>query len=353
MHTGSPRVLLKLIEGLDRDKYNPFFMAKDRGDLCCALINMKVEILSGVSGSVCKDSISRNILNIVNLARMLLRNKINLLHINELGWNSEVAFAAWLCRIPVVFHIHNKEEFTNRNINCRIGARFLFVSEALLRECKAKEVVGSKAKVVYNPIDIKYFSCGRSIRDELNIPEDLYVVGTIAQLCVRKGINTFLDTAEKVLKQMPNVMFLIVGPDAIGEEEYALSLRKFAYESPFHKNIIFLGPRDDIPNVLACLDVFFLPTRSEPFGLVFAEAMAARVPVVASDVGGILEIIPSSEYGVTKPLNQGMWHDDLICLLKNKEMRDRLAENAYLRVASKFSSLNFQKIISAEYSELR
>jgi glycosyltransferase involved in cell wall biosynthesis len=69
--------------------------------------------------------------------------------------------------------------------------------------------------------------------------------------------------------------------------------------SPLRENLIYLGSRADIPDVLASFDVFFLPTRAEPFGMVVIEAMASGLPVVASRVGGIPEIITSPDIGRT------------------------------------------------------
>ena len=128
IHTGSPRVLIKLIEGLDRSQCKPYFLANKRGDLFEVLKINNVEILSGSTNSVSKSRIIKCLINIIRLVRIILRNNIDIIHVNELGWNSELVFAAWLCRKPIFFHIHNQELFSNNNFNCRLGSKYFFVS---------------------------------------------------------------------------------------------------------------------------------------------------------------------------------------------------------------------------------
>ena len=348
IHTGSPRVLISLISGLDKTKYSPFFLSGERGDLFNELKKLNVSMIAGVNNTISKRSFIKNIGNIFVLIRALINHKIDLLHVNELGWNFEIVVAAWFCRIPVVFHIHNPSKFQKNNLNCKIGSRFLFVSKMLAKQCEAEAVVGQRTEILYNPVDIDYFAGGQSIRSKLNLSEDIYVVGTVAQICHRKGVDIFLETADKILEKCPNTKFLIVGPDAIGEEVYSANLREKVSNSSFSENIFFLGPRNDIPDILASLDVFFLPTRSEPFGLVFVEAIAAHVPVVATNVGGIPEIIPSDKYGIVRSINNN-WSQSIVDLLKNKNKRDDMTDNAFNRVENRFSSDKFFESLDSIY----
>jgi len=352
IHTGSPRVLLRLVEGLDRQLFTPCFLADHEGDLCRELRSLGTTIISGSSRAVAKDCLWRNATNVARHMSLLRAHRIALVHMNELGWNSELALAARLSRIPVVFHLHNPERLSRRNLNCHLGARYLFVSQALAKQCDAPRVLGRRMQVLYNPINVANFASGRSIRAELGVPADARVIGTVAQICKRKGIDILIDTAAEILNRRRDVWFLVAGPDAGGEEEFSRKMRGRVAALGLERQFIFCGPRDDINNFLASLDIFFLPTRSEPFGMVIAEAMAAGIPVVTSRVGGIPEIIPDESIGLlADPENHNFPH--LIeTLLADPELLKGTAERGYGQVRDRFGDTIFNSEIRELYRSL-
>ena len=349
VHTGSPRVLMRLVDGLDRRCFEPYFLTDKMGELSLELSKRSTRLIWGHSEQVTKKSIHLNLGNIINLMYLLHKYRIDLVHINELGWNSELGIAAWLCRIPVIFHIHNPERMNSRNINCRIGSKYLFVSKALMHQCNAASIVGQKAAVIYNPVNVEQFSSGKTLREDLGINEGDFVIGTVAQICKRKGIDIIIETAKEVTKLFPHVIFLIAGPDAIGEDQYAAELRKTVYEQGLSDKLRFLGPRDDIPNFMATLDLFFLPTRSEPFGMVIVEAMLAKKPVVTSDVGGIPEIIPDESCGVTSSIVNNDFHKLIAKLISDPIRLTSISEKGFERVSSLFSDKTFNATINSMY----
>ena len=124
------------------------------------------------------------------------------------------------------------------------------------------------------------------------------VIATVAQICERKGIDTVLEAARLLLMRHENLRFALAGPDGPGESAFAAEMRRQAAEDPaLRGRVHFLGSRQDIPELLASADLFFLPTRHEPFGIVVVEAMAAGLPAVVSRLGGIPEIVVSPEIG--------------------------------------------------------
>jgi len=352
VHTGSPQVLLRLIDCLDRERYRPFFLASQNGKLCQELKKKDVEILNCEQGIVSKRGLFRNIININKIAYLLRINKIDVVHINELGYNFELVVAAKMLRIPVILHNHNPAVFSRKNINCLFGDKFIFVSNSLVKECKGSEMIRNKTEVVYNPIDFDHFSSGKPIRAQLGIEQNQQVVGTIAQICPRKGIDIFIATAEKVAKSLPDARFLIVGPEAIGAEAYAAEMRELIQRKNLGDTVKFMGPRNDIPDILASLDLFFLPSRAEPFGLVLVEAIAAGVPVVASSVGGIPEIIPTREIGIVKSLEEGAFEEEIVGLLKNENQRRCHSRHAFRYAYEHFSKDRFIDGMNAMYQNL-
>jgi len=352
IHTGSPRVLLRLVEGLDRQMFSPCFLADHEGDLCRELRSLGTTIISGSSRSVGKGTLPRNAVNVARHMGLLRAYRIALVHLNELGWNSELALAARLSGIPVIFHIHNPERLSRRNLNCHLGARYLFVSQALAKQCDAPRVLDTRMQVLYNPINVEKFASGRSIRAELGVPADARVVGTVAQICKRKGIDIIIDVAIEILRHRPDVWFLVAGPDGGGEEDYSREMRKRVVARGLERQFIFCGSRDDINDFLASLDIFFLPTRSEPFGMVIAEAMAAGIPVVTSRVGGIPEIITDESVGLLADPENHNFPQLIETLLGDPELLQGTAERGYGQVLSRFSDTIFNSEIRGLYCSL-
>lgn len=352
IHTGSPRVLMHLVEGLDRYAFTPYFLASSREGLCHELEKKGTIAVWGKTGQITKKTLPRNIFNILKIIGLLRKHEISLVHINELGWNSELALAAWLLRLPVIFHIHNKEKLSLKNLNCRIGSKFLFVSNALARQCSANALLGNKVEILYNPVKVDSFVNGTSIRHEFGVPENAFIVGTVAQIRRGKGIDTIIETAGKVISKLPNTWFLILGPEAKDELEFAEQLRQRVSELNLGHRVKFCGPREDVANFLASIDVFFLPTRAEAFGMVIAEAMAARVPVVTSNVGGIPEIIPDGTYGVTADIEEKEFHRMIVKLLTETEHGKSIAEKGFERVKTLFSDEVFNLKIRQLYNLL-
>jgi glycosyltransferase involved in cell wall biosynthesis len=231
--------------------------------------------------------------------RLLARLGANIVHMNEPGWNSDIVLAARLARIPVALHLHNPQSVSRRNLNYSIAKKVFLCSAGQIEVIENSELIRDKLTVLHNAVDVEAFSRGRSIREKLGLPESAVVIGTVAQIGYRKGIDLFLDAAEQLLDRHPQLKFVVVGPQASNEESYFLTMMERMQHGRLKTGVVYLGGRTDIPDVLSSFDVFFLPTRAEPFGMVIIEAMAAGVPVVATHVGGIPEIITSRELGRT------------------------------------------------------
>lgn len=350
IHTGSPKVLLRLIGGLDRTRFVPFFFSEKNGALTTSLIQLGVTVIQGRNGQISKSTILKNMSNVWTLVKLLKKNSIDLLHVNELGWNFELALAAWLCRIPVVFHIHNNEAINRGNLNCILGCAYIFVSKKLEKQCDPTGKLSGKSHILYNPINIDEYKSGKPIRQKLCLSPDDVIIGTVAQISSRKGIDIILTVAEEVLSLSKATKFILVGPDAKSEESYAAEMRKRVVDKGLSEHILFLGPRDDIADILASIDIFFLPTRSEPFGMVFVEAMAAGVPVVASNVGGIPEIIPSDDFGILLDPESTAFAGVILDLANNLEILKSISAKAFKRASSTFTDKIFNSNIAELYS---
>jgi glycosyltransferase involved in cell wall biosynthesis len=297
LDTGSPMVLLRMIDLLDRRRFTPLFLAAGDGPLISALRERGVEIVKGTVGEMTPRAPIAGGRAVLRQQDLLRDKAIDLVHLNQFGWNQDLVVAAWCRRVPVILHVHHREHIAARNLNRLIAERVVVVSEAHKSNITGFARIRHKCDVLYNPVDLDTYGAGRSIRAALGLRAEEFVIGTIAQIQHLKGIDLLLETARSILAVRDDVTFLHVGPSGHNEADFAKTMRERAREPEFRGRVRFLGPRADVPDLLATMDVLFHPTRQETFGLVVVEAMAAGLPVVCSRAGGLPEIIVSDEIG--------------------------------------------------------
>lgn len=150
---------------------------------------------------------------------------------------------------------------------------------------------------IHNGIDLKPFTAPvdrTAVRDSLGVPGDAALVLTVAVLRPAKGIGDMLHAMRHALEHIPSAHYLIVGdgPDRARLEALAADLG-------VAERVTFAGHRDDVPSLLGAADLFVLPSHTEALPTVLMEAMAAGLPVVATEVGGIPEMV---ERGVSAHL---------------------------------------------------
>ena len=298
--TGSPKALLGLIDALDRSRHTPLFLAgrAAEGELLGELAARNVEI---VRGEVSEASIRRpfaSIAGVLRSATLLRRTRVDVLHVNEFGWNLDVVLAAPLARVPVILHVHNPLDVATRNLDRLAATRVIFVSEAHRRATGRLDRIEARSLVLHNPVDLERLAAGRDIRRALGLAPSNVVVATVCQITPNKALDVLLEVARELIPRWPELRFVIAGRAGLGHDAYADAIFATAATPPLQGKVHFLGSRNDVPDILASSDLFFLPTRSETFGIVVAEAMAASLPAVTTRVGGITEIIRSDDEGL-------------------------------------------------------
>lgn len=162
--------------------------------------------------------------------------------------------------------------------------------------------VSVPVKVVYNIVDLGRFRPGAAAPADLKKEPGEISYGIVGAITPLKGHDIFLDAAEAVLQQLPTAKFVIVGNNPYVTEEgleYEESLRRRVESSTLRDRVQFLGFRNDIPNVMAQLDVLVQPNRGpEGLGRSVLEAMACGVPVVTVNKWGPAELIDDSRSGL-------------------------------------------------------
>lgn len=191
-------------------------------------------------------------------------------------------------------------------------------------------------KQIYNGINIKYYE--RAItsnlkkRDEFGLGKDDFVCATVGRFVPVKGHTYLIKAIQKVVKVIPEAKFLFVGD---GELKSKLSEEIKSYD--LQRNIFLLGARSDIATILSCINVFLLPSLNEGFGMVLIEAMAARKPVIATNVGGVPEVIINGTTGIlVPPEDPEAFSSAIIKLYNNPEMSLEMGSAGYSRARNLF-----------------
>ena len=135
-----------------------------------------------------------------------------------------------------------------------------------------------------------------SLRDELGLSQNTVILGMVNRLVEQKGIPYALQAFQVILSQFPDVHLVIAG-----DGDGATTLRKQADHLGISSNVHWLGWRSDAQALMGAFDVFLLPSLWEGFGLVLLEAMARRLPIVASSVSAIPEVVAHGENGLLIP----------------------------------------------------
>jgi glycosyltransferase involved in cell wall biosynthesis len=188
--------------------------------------------------------------------------------------------------------------------NLNTADKIIVISQATKEYVLKLGAKPSKIKVVYNGVDLARFRPIKGkraeMRTKLGVPEEAVVVLTVRRLVYKNGVDTLLDCAKMAIKKNPKIVFLVVGkgPDS---DSVISQINQLGLEANF-KLAGFVSDQD-LPGYYNAADLFVLPSKSgEGLPLVALEAMACGLPIVATDVGGIREIL-LDDYGKLVPSN--------------------------------------------------
>jgi glycosyltransferase involved in cell wall biosynthesis len=228
--------------------------------------------------------------------------------------------------------------------------RLIVVSRAIEEKVREEGRVGAPVSLIYNGVDLQRYNHQQpccTLHDEYGIPEEAPIVGVVARLEAEKGHRTLIDAWPEVLAAVPNAWLLVVGE---GSERDALEAE--AASLGLSERVVFTGRREDVPAVTAALDVAVLPSYREAQGLSVLEAMALSRPVVASNVGGIPEMIEDGLTGLLVPPNDcDALAAALIKLLTDHPYADMIARRGHDLVHERFCIELMVNSIESIYDE--
>ncbi|HST03232.1 MAG TPA: glycosyltransferase family 4 protein, partial [Chloroflexia bacterium] len=189
---------------------------------------------------------------------------------------------------------------------------------------------------------------------EFGIPDDAFLIGLVGRLSPEKGgVDTLIRAVYRLYSQRSDVRLLIVGDGPVRVELEKLNTELQARAQESCSPVVFAGARQDIPQLLGAMDVFVLPSLNEALPIVILEAMAVGLPVVATRVGGVPEIVQDGVTGLLVPPGaEDALLDALSRLAHDPFLRVKLAQAGRGQVRGNFTIKQMARNVEAIYEEL-
>lgn len=243
---------------------------------------------------------------ILRLVRLIRSGRYDVVHTHMFASNLLGRLAAMLAVVPVIVStvqlIADREAWWEILVDRLLqhGTDTMIASSQAVRQSFIQRGIRpAKIAVIHNSVDLARFDAvDREVarwatRQAFGWGESHFVVGTVARLEKIKGLEHLIEAAKTVAEAIPQARFLVVG-DGPQREDLLGQVRHLELE----ERCIFAGLRSDVPQILPAFDLFVLPSLSEALGIAAIEALASGVPVVASRVGGVPEVVIHGETGM-------------------------------------------------------
>ena len=345
---GAERHVVDLVLALQREGHAVTVACSVSGSLAESLEAARIPVRPLV-GWIVKRRVS--LPYALGLRKLLRENRFDLVHAHVYASAAASALATVGTGTPLVVTEHTEALWQGTNgrlfsfwMYHRV-ARVIAVSAAIRRRLIERDgVPPAKITVVPNSVPPVWGLRG----DALPLPAELGegpVVGVVARLQPEKGVTNFVTAAARVAKEFSAARFVVVGDGPLREELFAL-----AEDLGVRERFLFLGFRPDAQALIKLMDVVAVPSVSEGTPLVVLEAMAAGVPVVASEVGGIPDQIRHGHEGIlVPPADSRALGDALLDLLRDPERARRMGEAGRLRAGTEFGHENMVRRVEGIY----
>lgn len=351
---GGESHLLSLVENLDKTLFDPVVLSFTDGPMVDRLKAMNIPV------HLIPTTTPFDVRVWGKVKQLLQQEKIELIHAHGTRAASNVLWSARSLNIPFIYTIHGWSFHPDQSTLVRTiriwGEKYLTsksnlnISVSHSNQQSGKQFMPSfDSVVINNGIDLQKFHPHRPVKDvrkELNIATNAVLILFIARFTAHKQPLSLLKAFAKALPQQPNLHLLMVGDG--DEKEAAVQLIQ---ELGIAQNVTLEKFRQDVPDVLACADVFVLPSLWEGLPIGLLEAMAMGKAIIASKVDGTSEIIQHGQNGwlvETEGLVENLVRP-LLELSRNDAMRLRFSAAAVATVTERFNAANMTRQIEQQY----
>lgn len=282
------------------------------------------------------------------VAHVCKREGIDLIHVHDSHAHNFAVLSSVLAKNPTPIVVSRRVDFpiqdhsfSRYKYNHPKIVKILCVSEAIKKVMLPFIDDAQKLEVVYSGIDLEKFEGiepDRDLKNLLGITEDIPLIGNVAALAPHKDYFTFVDTAKRLIDSGFKAHFI-----ALGEGPSRNEIEDYIATQSMSKHISLLGFRTDVLALLAALDVFLITSETEGLGTSILDALALKVPVVATAAGGIVEVIHHEKNGLLCPIKDPeSLANACLRILSDVRLRESCKKEG-LKVVQKFSKSNTAK----------
>lgn len=334
---GAEQVVIRLAAGLNRQAFEPFiFCMNEPGSFASQAIQQGIPVIALNKRGVV------DWLMVWRMSRLFRKHNIDVVHTHLWGANVWGRIAARLAGVrTVIVTEHNVDtwkkwhHFLIDRALVPFTTRFIAVSQQVKTFYESNGVARGRWQVLYNGVAVSgvRLRIRKPVYEQLGISAGEQVIGLIGRLVPAKAPKLFVDTMIQIVRFHPTAKALVIGDGPLKEE-----VQSYVNKLGLKERILLTGTRQDVPDLLAGMDVLVFSSEREGLSMAMLEAMASGVPVVATRVGGNPELIDSGVNGLlVPPQNANALAEAVVSLLQNKEKAQDIQKRAFRRVCDRFS----------------
>jgi glycosyltransferase involved in cell wall biosynthesis len=361
---GAQRNTLLTLKGLVRDGYEAELICGPGGPLIqkAKAIGAEVHVIPNLVRRV--DPLN-DLLTFFRLYRLFRSRKYEIVHTHSTKAGFLGRLAAWVANVPVIVHTHHGVPFEiNGDLKSRIYISLerlvgpatdcmVCVGEVLRQELLAWKIAASeKLTTIYSGIDFSSYVPKRTAsqtKRELGLERSWPIIGSVGRLSEQKAQYYLVESIALLRDHYPQIKLLLVG-----EGDLRSLLERRIQDLGLSANVSLLGERDDIADLLKIFDVYAMSSRWEGVGRALTEAMYWGLPVVATSVNGVKELIIHEETGLLVPPHDPSALASVIDrLVSDPELASRLGSNAHKKARALMDGEHMITAVEELYERLK
>jgi glycosyltransferase involved in cell wall biosynthesis len=355
---GGQTYLFNILRYLDREKFEPLATVVTEGDISATLSALEVSFEVVDMRWVLSKNPLATCGNFHDFYRIIREHRIDVVHCNSQKSLMVAGPPARLAGARVLWHAHVPSGLGRAFdvLGCFLAHMIVVNSNHVRRRFEGCPGGVRNLRVVPYGIDTERFSVtrdGSDIRREFGIAGSDQVIGYVGRLEEEKGTQVLIEAVPAILGELPAARFLIAGEASDEQAEFEALAEERVRQLGIADRVRFAGFRNDVPDLIAAMDVVVVPSLREAFGLVNVEVMACGRPLVATRVGGIPEVVEDGATGIlVPPADSGALADAVIGLMRDPDRRRAMAEAGRRRAAALFDIRAHVSKMQALYEEM-
>jgi len=349
---GLQQVIVNLCRFINKEKFDVSVLClRELGSYTKEVENMGIKVILLPQAEKGTDYFS-----FLKIAKILKREKTDIIHTHNTQPFVEGSLGSLLApNVKVIVHTDHARVFPDKKrymfsewLMSHFAWRVVGVSDHTSQNLiKYEKISPRKIITIPNGIDGSKFDIKidkEKKKKELGLIGFDPIIGLGVRLAEQKGITYLLKAMPRVIEYFPNIALVIAGEGPLESD-----LQNEAKTLGIRKNVHFVGPRLDMPELLKLFDIYILPSLWEGMPMVLLEAMAASCPILSTHVGGIPSVIRDGENGLlAKPKDSNQTSNQIIKILTNKHLSDKYSKQARQDFMSQFTAAG----MASEYETL-